>query len=86
IFNPKARNRIMLGMSRIVVVIEGAERSGTLATARLAYHLKIPILVLDKSEINGPTGYLADWARSHQDPMVQTFSMADQVLDKYGVS
>lgn len=54
-----SRNRIMVGLVDAVLVIEGAERSGTLITARLAAEYNRDLLCVPH-RINDPNGFAAN--------------------------
>jgi DNA processing protein len=51
-----ARNSIIFGLSRALVVIEAGERGGTLAAGHGALKMGRPVLVVDFGNDNTPAG------------------------------
>jgi DNA processing protein len=67
-----ARNRIIAGLAAMTVVVEAAERSGALVTARVAGHLERPVGAVPgrvtTRSATGPNGLLAAGARVVRGP------------------
>lgn len=55
-----ARNRIVAGISKGVLVVEGAYRSGTSKTAKIANSIDIPVFCIPSNLDNGK-GYTPNW-------------------------
>ena len=55
-----ARNRIVAGISKGVLVVEGAYRSGTSKTAQIANSIDIPVFCIPSNLDNGK-GYTPNW-------------------------
>ena len=55
-----ARNRIVAGMSKGILVVEGAYRSGTSKTAQIANSIEIPVFCIP-SNLDSGKGYTPNW-------------------------
>ena len=55
-----ARNRIVAGISKGILVVEGAYRSGTSKTAQIANSIDIPVFCIPSNLDNGK-GYTPNW-------------------------
>jgi DNA processing protein len=78
-----ARNRIIVGLSEAVVVVEAAERSGALITARLAMEHGIDVFAvpgdLDRETSRGTNRLIADGAHPIVSP-TEVVEMLERVM------